>query len=427
MKFLPNEDKQIFELLEQERLRQQNGLVMIASENHASPAVLEALGSVAQNKYAEGYPFKRYYTGNQYIDQIETLAIERAKQLFGAEHANVQPNAGSTANAAVYMACLKPGDTVLGLDLSHGGHLTHGSPVNFSGQTYSFVRYGVSQETETIDMDEVRALALAHKPKMIVCGATAYPRALDFQTFGDIAREVNAYLHADISHIVGLCLAGVHENPMPYADTVMTTTHKTLRGPRSAIILSTIQDRYQEAYWNDSKKNLAQRIDSAIFPGLQGGPMEHVIAAKAVAFKEAMTDSFKETQQQTVKNAQTLARIFQERGIRVVSGGTDTHLVLLDCTSIGTTGKIAAARLEQAGIYTNFNTIPFETRSPFDPSGIRIGTPALTSRGMKEKEMELIGTLIADVLLSPTNDEVLTSTQAHIVTLTSQFPLYTNL
>ncbi len=424
MKHLQHNDPEVYGLIRDEIKRQQDGLVMIASENFASPAVLEAMGTPLQNKYAEGYPGKRYYTGNQYIDQIENLAIDRAKKLFNAEHANVQPNAGSTANAAVYMACLNPGDTILGLDLSHGGHLTHGSAVNFSGKTYRFASYGVSAEDERIDMDEVRALALKEKPKMIVCGATAYPRTIDFAAFGEIAREVNAYLHADVSHIVGLCLAGVHPQPFPHADIVMTTTHKTLRGPRSAVILSKETDPYQELYFADNKKNLARRIDSAIFPGLQGGPLEHVIAAKAVAFQEAMTEDFLQTQRQTKRNAEVLATTLQARGLRLISGGTDNHLVLADVTSIGTRGKTAAQWLERAGIYTNFNSIPFESGSPMDPSGIRIGTPALTSRGMKDAEMELIGGLIMDMLTALDDETVLASTQRAVAELVSRFPLY---
>lgn len=427
MKHLKQQDPQIASLVESEIKRQQEGLVMIASENIASPAVLEAMGTPLQNKYAEGYPGKRYYTGNQFIDQIEQLAIDRAKELFSAEHVNVQPHSGSTANAAAYFATLKQGDTVLGLDLSHGGHLTHGSKVNFSGQTYKFAHYGVEQGTERINMDQVREIALKEKPKMIVCGATAYPRAIDFRAFKAIADEVGAYLLADISHIVGLCLAGVHENPTPYADIVTTTTHKTLRGPRSAIIISKIEDRLQQKYFPESKKNLAQRIDSAIFPGLQGGPLEHVIAAKAVCLKEAMTPEFKQTQIQTQINAAVLAKALVEGGLRLISGGTDNHLVLADCTSLGTTGKIASEWLAQAGLYSNFNTIPFETRTPFDPSGIRLGTPTLSSRGMKEDEMKEVAKLILEMMKNIGNDEVLGKSKQIISELTARFPIYQDL
>jgi len=427
MKHLKQQDPQIAELLDNELKRQQNGLVMIASENIASPAVLEAMSSPLQNKYAEGYSFARYYTGNQFTDEIETLAINRAKELFGAEHVNVQPHSGSTANAAAYFATLKIGDKVLGLDLSHGGHLTHGSKVNFSGQMYNFVHYGVDKETERIDMDAVREIALKERPKMIVCGATAYPRAIDFKAFKAIADEVDAYLLTDISHIVGLCLAGVHENPTSYADIITTTTHKTLRGPRSAIIVCKNEDRFQKLYWADSKRNLAKRIDSAIFPGLQGGPLGHVIAAKAVCFQEAMTPEFRQTQIQTKLNAELLAQLLQDGGIRIVSGGTDNHLMLADCTSVGTTGKIAANWLAEAGLYSNFNTIPFETRSPFDPSGIRLGTPTLSSRGMKEDEMKIIGALIIEMLKNIGNADVLERSKVIIGELTKRFPIYQDL
>lgn len=427
MKFIPSQDPQIADILNQELKRQQNGLVMIASENIASPAVLEAMSSPVQNKYAEGYPGKRYYTGTQYIDLIEQLAIDRAKLLFSAENVNVQAHSGSTANAAAYFSTLKPGDKVLGLDLSHGGHLTHGSKVNFSGQTYNFIHYGVNKETERIDMNEVREIALREKPKMIVCGATAYPRALDFKAFKAIADEVNAYLLADISHIVGLCLAGVHENPTPYADIVTTTTHKTLRGPRSAIIVSKTEDRLKDIYWADSKKNLAQRIDSAIFPGLQGGPLGHVIAAKAVCFKEAMSEEFKQTQIQTKINAEVLAAMLTENGLRLVSGGTDNHLMLVDCGSVNLTGKEAANRLAEAGIYSNFNTIPFETRSPFDPSGIRLGTPTLSSRGLKEDDMKIVGATILSLLKSPADVYVLKEAKETVAELTKKFPIYQEL
>ena len=427
MNYLPKQDPEIFDLLQKETKRQKDGLVMIPSENLASEAVLEALGTPIQNKYAEGYPGKRYYSGNEFVDQIENIAINRALELFGAEHANVQPHSGSGANMAAYMATINPGDKVMGLNLSHGGHLTHGSPVNFSGKLFNFVHYGVDQKTERIDMNQVREIALKERPKMIVSGATAYPRELDFKAFDDIAKEINAYHLSDISHIVGLCLAGVHPNPTAHADIVMTTTTKTLRGPRSAVILCKNEDRYQSLYHPENKKNLAQRIDFAVFPTLQGGPLEHVIAAKAVAFKEAMTDEFRRDQIQTKKNAIKLAEVLNTRGLRLVSGGTDNHLVLADCTSIGITGAIAQNALEKVQIYGNKNTIPFETRSPFDPSGLRLGTPALSSRGMKETEMEIIGNLIMDVLTNIDNQEVYEKTAKKVKELTSQFPIYQTL
>jgi glycine hydroxymethyltransferase len=325
------------------------------------------------------------------------------------------------------MACLKPGDTILGMNLSHGGHLTHGSPVNFSGQTYKFIAYGVSPENEQLDYDEIRKLALEHKPKMIVCGATAYARAIDFKKFAEIAQEVNAYLHADISHIAGLIVGKQHMSPVGYADTIMTTTHKTLKGPRSAVIMSTINDRYQALYHPDSKKNLAQRIDSAIFPGLQGGPLEHVVAAKAIAFKEAMTPEFTDIQKRTVEMCKVLAEVLSQNGIRVISGGTDTHLVLIDCMSINLSGKQAATLLETCGIYTNFNTIPLETRTPFDPSGLRIGTSALASRGMNSNDAKEIAQVIVNVLKSNGSEESTNAAKLLVSKLTKQYPIYKEL
>src|SRR3989344_5482745 len=364
--------------------RQRNGLVMIPSENHASVAVLEAMGSVLSNKYAEGYPSKRYYTGNEFIDQIEQLAIDRAKKLFGAPHANVQPNAGAGANIAIYLATLKPGDKVMGMKLDQGGHLTHGHPVNLSGQLYNFIQYGVRKDTERIDMDEIRELALKEKPKMIVTGATAYPRIFDFKAFKEICDEVGALLMADISHFVGLCISGDHPQPFPYSDFVMTTTHKTLRGPRSAIILS--------------KEKYAKAVDKAVFPGTQGGPMEHIIAAKAVCFGEAMTPAFNTYAHQIVLNAQALAKTLMAEGISLISGGTDNHLMLIDCNPLGITGRVGSEALAECGIYTNRNTIPFDPGSAFEPTGIRLGTPALTTRGMGTEEMETICKTIAAVL-----------------------------
>lgn len=412
MSNLQKRDPEVYELIQKELQRQREGLVMIPSENFTSSAVLEATGSVLTNKYAEGYPFKRYYTGNQYIDQIEQLAIERAKKLFGAEHANVQPNAGSPANMACYMATLEIGDKIMAMDLAQGGHLTHGSPVNFSGKLYKFIHYGVRRDTEMLDMEKIRQMALKEKPKLILSGYTAYPRAIDFAKFAMIAQEVGAVAMADISHIVGLCLAGVLQNPVSTHDLVMTTTHKTLRGPRSAIILC--------------KEKYAKAIDKTVFPGLQGGPLEHIIAAKAVAFAEAMKPEFKEYCQQIAKNAKVLAETLLGGGLRLVSGGTDTHLILLDCTTLGITGKQAANRLAEANIYTNFNMIPYDKRKPFDPSGLRFGTPALTTRGMKEKEMQTIGQLMAKVLKNISNNSILEEAKKTVKELTETFPLYSD-
>lgn len=410
---LQQQDQEIYSLIQKEIKRQQDGLIMIPSENYASPAVFEAMGTALSNKYSEGYPGKRYYTGNEYIDQIENLAIDRAKKLFNAEHANVQPNAGSGANLAVYMAFLNPGDKILGLKLSEGGHLTHGHPVNFSGKTYNFIQYGVDRETERINMDEVRRKALKEKPKMIVVGATAYPREFNFKAFREIADEIGAFLFADISHFVGLCIAGIHQDAIPYSDVVMTTTHKTLRGPRSAIILC--------------KEKYVKKIDSAIFPGTQGGPMNHIIAAKAVCFKEAMLEEFKNYQRQIVKNAKILAQTLMENGLRIVSNGTDNHLMLIDCRKLNILGKQGANALAEANIYTNFNTIPYDPNSAFNPSGIRLGTPALTTRGFKEEEMKTVGKLIADILKNIDNENLKQKTKQVINTLTEKYPIYQDL
>lgn len=414
-------------LLDLELQRQRQGLVMIPSENFASPAVLEAAGTVLTNKYAEGYPGKRYYTGNRVIDKIEQLAIDRCKKLFAAEHANVQPHSGSGANMACYAALMNPGDKILGMNLAHGGHLTHGNPVNFSGRTYTFIPYGVRSDTERIDMDEVRAIARKEQPKVILSGATAYPRSIDFEAFSAIAREVGAYAMADISHISGLCLAGEHPNPTPSHDVVMTTTTKTLRGPRSAVIVCKQEDRLKEQYHPGEKKNLAQLIDFHVFPGLQGGPLEHIIAAKAVAFAEAMRSEFQTYQKKIVLNARALAESLLEQGVRLVSGGTDNHLILIDCTSLGITGKQGANTLETIGIYTNFNMIPFDKRTPFNPSGIRLGTPALTSRGMKENEMKLIGKIIGNILKNLGDQTVLKEGRRQVQEMTEAFPLYPEL
>jgi glycine hydroxymethyltransferase len=403
-------DPEIAALLDQELDRQQNNLEMIASENFTSRAVLEATGSVMTNKYAEGYPGKRYYGGCEFVDAAETIAIERAKKLFRADHANVQPHSGSQANFAAYVACVKPGDTIMGLNLSHGGHLTHGSPVNVSGLYFKFVSYGVRQDTETMDFDQIRALAKEHKPKMIVTGATAYPRTIDFNKFREISDEVGAVLMVDIAHIAGLIAAGLHPSPVPIAEIVTSTTHKTLRGPRSGLILC------KEAY--------AKQVDKAVFPGIQGGPLEHVIAAKAVCFREALTPEFKKYQEQIVSNAKALAEGLLQNGLRLVSGGTDTHLVLVDLRPFKITGKDAQPALEAVGITVNKNTIPFDPEKPSVTSGIRIGTPALTTRGMKEKEMKLIAGLIAGVLRGRGDEKTNREVREKVRSLCRQFPLY---
>ena len=412
MSTLQTVDPEIYEIIRRETERQAYGLELIPSENFVSDAVLEATGSVLTNKYAEGYPGKRYYGGCEFVDQAETLAIERAKKIFGAEHANVQPHSGSQANMAVYLAVMNPGDTMLGMNLSHGGHLTHGSPVNFSGRLFNVVPYGVRQDTETIDYDQVRDLALKHRPKMIVIGASAYPRTIDFTAFRRIADETGAMLMADIAHIAGLVVAGLHPNPVPLCEFVTTTTHKTLRGPRAGIILC--------------KEEMAKKLNSSIFPGIQGGPLMHVIAAKAVALKEAMTPEFREYQGQIVRNAKAMADAITRRGFRLVSGGTDNHLFLVNLKDTPMTGKEAQEALERVAITVNKNTVPFDTRSPFVTSGIRAGTPAITSRGMKEREMERIGNLIADVLSAPGDAATEKKVTAAVREMCEAFPLYRN-
>ena len=402
-------DPEIYEIMRNEIERQRNRLNLIASENYASPAVLEATGSVMTNKYAEGCPGKRYYGGCEFVDEAENLARERAKKLFGAEHVNVQPHSGSQANMAVYLAVLKHGDTILSMDLSHGGHLSHGSPVNFSGKLFNIVPYGVSKETKTIDYDNLMELARKHKPELIVAGASAYPRQLDFKRFREIADEVGALLMADIAHIAGLVVAGVHMDPVPYADFVTTTTHKTLRGPRGGMIMC--------------RSEYAREIDRTVFPGIQGGPLMHVIAAKAVAFKEAMNRDFNDYQKQIVKNAKKLASELASRGHELVSGGTDNHLMLVDLTSLGITGKDAEAKLGEAGIILNKNTIPFETRSPFITSGIRIGTPAATTRGMKENEMTIVARAIDETLRNMKDAEKLKGIKKTILELCRKYPI----
>ncbi len=425
MKNLQAKDPQIAELIKQELTRQRTGAEMIASENFVSSAVLEATGSILTNKYAEGYPNKRYYGGNEFIDQIESLAIERVKKLFGAEHANVQPHAGSQANAAAYFAVCELHDIILGFSLAHGGHLTHGHPVNFSGKSYNFVSYGVDKETEMIDYDEVKKQAELHKPKIILAGASAYPRLIDFKKFKDIADSVGAYLMVDMAHIAGLVAAGLHPDPVPVADIVTSTTHKTLRGPRSGFILSKINDRLHP----EDKKNLAQKIDSAVFPGLQGGPLEHVIAAKAVAFQEALSPEFKIYQQQILTNAKVLENKFKAAGIRLVSGGTDNHLLLLDVSVLGLSGQEAETLLDQVAIFTNKNMIPYDTRKPMDPSGIRLGTAALTTRGLKEAEIEIIANVIIDTLISrqARDKQAKQENKEKVLALMKNFPLYPEL
>jgi RpiB/LacA/LacB family sugar-phosphate isomerase len=406
---LRNVDSSVAESIEHERLRQQENIELIASENFVSPAILEAQGSVLTNKYAEGYPKKRWYGGCENIDTIEQLAIDRAKKLFGVEHANVQPHSGSQANMAVYFAMLKPGDKMLTMDLSHGGHLTHGNKANFSGKFFEIVHYGVNKETERIDYDQIATMAREHKPRMITIGASAYPRIIDFKRMGEIAREVGAYLLADIAHIAGLVATGLHPSPVGHADFVTTTTHKTLRGPRGGLILC-------------REKN-AKEIDSQVFPGIQGGPLEHVIAAKAVCFQEALQPSFKNYQEQIIKNAKTLADGMKRNGYRLVSGGTDNHLMLVDVGAKNLTGKECQIALDEAGITVNKNTIPFETRSPFQASGIRLGSPAVTTRGMKEAEMAAIADMISEVLLDIKNVEAAHKVRSRVRELTARFPL----
>jgi glycine hydroxymethyltransferase len=406
---LRDADPDIARLIDREIERQNDGLELIASENFVSPAVLEAMGSPLTNKYAEGLPGKRYYGGCEFVDQVEQIAIDRAKQLFGADHANVQPHSGAQANAAAFLAFLKPGETFLGMDLSNGGHLTHGSPVNFSGILYRPVSYKVNEEG-LIDYDSVRALALEHKPKMIIAGYSAYSRVIDFAFFADVAREVGAIFMVDMAHFAGLVAAGVYPSPVPHADVVTTTTHKTLRGPRGGLILCKAQH--------------AKAIDKAVFPGLQGGPLEHVIAAKAVALKEALHPSFKDYAGQVIANARALAAALMARGFQVVSGGTDNHLMLVDLRSKGLTGKVAEQALDRAGITVNKNTVPKETQSPFVTSGIRIGTAAVTTRGMKEADMERIAELIDTALQAPEDAGVSERVRADVRELTSAFALY---
>ena len=406
-------DKEILNLIKKEIARQRDGLVLIPSENYASPEVLRAMGTPLSNKYSEGYPGKRYYSGNQFIDEIEALAIERAKKLFGAEHANVQSHSGSQANAAVYLALLKPGDKILGFDLKSGGHLTHGSPVNFSGQFYNFAFYGVNPKTEFIDFAEVEKIALEFKPKLIIASTTAYSRVLDFEKFSAIAKKVDAYLMGDVAHIAGLIIAGEHPQPFPWCDVVTLTTHKTLRGPRGGLILC--------------KSQLAQIIDKAVFPGEQGGPLENIIAAKAVCFFEAMQPSFKKYQHQIILNARAMAQEFIKQGIRLVSGGTDNHLMVLDVSALNLDSKKAQDELEELGIYVNRNAIPNDSRPPYNPSGIRLGTPAITSRGFGEKEAVMAANLVAQVIKNINNQKIKLSVKAEAQRLVKKFPVYAGL
>jgi glycine hydroxymethyltransferase len=410
MEHLAQQDREVYEAIQKELTRQRTKIELIASENFVSKAVMEAQGSVLTNKYAEGYPGRRYYGGCEYVDIVEDLARERAKKIFGAEHANVQPHSGAQANMAVYFTVLEPGDTVLGMNLSHGGHLTHGSPVNFSGIQYNFVEYGVDPETHRIDYDDVLEKAKQHKPKLIVAGASAYPREIDFKRFREIADEVGAYLMVDMAHIAGLVAAGLHPNPVPYAHFVTTTTHKTLRGPRGGMILC--------------KEEFAKQIDKSIFPGIQGGPLMHVIAAKAVALGEVLKDEFKTYAQNVIANAKRLAEALKKEGFTLVSGGTDNHLLLVDLRSINLTGKVAEKVLDDVGITVNKNTIPFDPESPFVTSGIRIGTPAVTSRGFGLEDMDEIASIIALTLKNHDNEEKLEEARKLVTALTEKHPLY---
>lgn len=406
---LNKSDPKIAGFIDSEEKRLQNGLELIPSENYVSKSVREALGSVLTNKYSEGYPEKRYYGGNEFIDQIELLAIERAKKLFGAEHVNVQPYSGSPANLEVYFAFLEVGDKVMGMNLSQGGHLTHGHKINFSGKNYNFVQYGVDEKTELLDYDKIRELALKEKPRLIISGATAYPRTIDFKKFQEIAEEVGAIHMADIAHIAGLIATGIHPSPFPFTDVVTTTTHKTLRGPRGAMIMC--------------KEKYAKQVDRAVFPGMQGGPHNHTTAAISVALGEALKPEFKKYAEQVVKNAKALADELKKQGLRLVSEGTDNHLILIDLTSIGCTGKEAEGALDEAGITVNKNMIPFDKRSPFNPSGIRIGTPAITTRGMKEPEMKQIAQMIASAVKNWKDKATIEKVRKQVLELCKKFPL----
>lgn len=410
MTYIQSQDPQVQEVIDKELARQNNNIELIASENFVSRAVLEAQGSILTNKYAEGYPGKRYYGGCEHVDVVENLARDRAKEIFGAEHANVQPHSGSQANMAVYFSVLEPGDKILGMDLSHGGHLTHGSPVNFSGKLFNFISYGVTKEDEVIDYNQLREIAVKEKPKMIVAGGSAYSKTIDFKKFREIADEIGAYLLVDMAHIAGLVAAGLHPNPVPHAHFVTSTTHKTLRGPRGGLILTTAE--------------FAKAIDKNIFPGIQGGPLMHVIAAKAIAFGEALQDDFKAYQEQVIENAKALATALEAGGLRIVSGGTDNHIVLVDVKAFGLTGKQAEEALDEVGITVNKNTIPFDEASPFVTSGIRLGTPAMTTRGFTTEDMTEVGEIIVETLSRLKNDEDLNGIHEKVTKLTGKYPLY---
>jgi glycine hydroxymethyltransferase len=412
--FLAKTDPAVAELIQKELQRQRDHLELIASENFTSAAVLAAQGSVLTNKYAEGLPGKRYYGGCEFVDQVEQLAIERAKQLFGAAHANVQPHAGAQANFAVFLTLLEPGDMIMGMDLAHGGHLTHGSPVNVSGKWFKVQHYGVSQTTEQLDFDQIRDLALQHRPKLLICGYSAYPRVIDFEKFRAIADEVGAYLLADIAHIAGLVATGHHPNPIPYCDVVTTTTHKTLRGPRGGLILT-------------RDPELGKKLDKAVFPGTQGGPLEHVIAGKAVAFGEALQPEFKTYSGHVIENARAMAAQLQARGFKITSGGTDNHLMLVDLRSIGMTGKRADQLVSEINITANKNTVPFDPESPFVTSGLRLGSPAMTTRGMGKEEFSEIGDIIAERLLNPEDAAIAEDCRQRVAQLCERFPLYPHL
>lgn len=423
MKNLKKQDPKIYNAIKNEIKRQQEEIVLIASENYSSEASLEAMGTPLSNKYSEGYPGKRYYAGNKFIDIIEQEAIDRARKIFKAEHANVQPHSGSQANQAVYMALLEPGDKVMGMSLDQGGHLTHGSLVNASGKLYKFFSYGVDRKTEKLNYAEIEKIAKKVRPKLIVCGATAYPGIIDFRKFRRIADKVGAYLMADVAHIAGLVVAGVHPHPFPHCDVVTTTTHKTLRGPRAGLILCKTKDRLDP----NGKVNLAKKIDKAVFPGLQGGPLDHIIAAKAVIFKEAMRPEFKKYQRQIVKNAKALADELKKEGFRIVSGGTENHLLLVDLSAFKVSSTQVQNTLEKAGIHANRNAIPFDTKPPFDPSGLRLGTPAITSRGFKEKECRRVGQLIAKVVKNINDKKIAGEVLREVKALCKKFPVYKSL
>jgi glycine hydroxymethyltransferase len=409
MNFIQHEDPDVWSAIDAEARRQQDGLEMIASENYTSPAIMQAVGSVLTNKYAEGYPGRRYYGGCEHVDTVEELARNRAKKLFGAEHVNVQPHSGSQANTAVYFAAIQPGDTVLGLDLAHGGHLTHGMKLNISGILYHFIGYGVTRDTQRLDFDQIVRLAREHKPKLIVAGATAYPREIPHAKFAEIAREVGAKLFVDMAHYAGLVAAGLHDNPVPAADFVASTTHKTLRGPRAGLVLC--------------KEQYAKELDRAVFPGLQGGPLMHVVAGKAICFGEALKPEFREYAQRIIDNAKALAEQLMADGLRLVSGGTDNHLILADVTALGVGGKEAEAALDKAGITINKNMIPYDPRKPMDPSGIRIGTPALTTRGMGPSEMRKIASWIIQALKGANDEAALAKIRREVLELCQQFPV----